>query len=68
MTNRIWIWALARMRPLARDERGASIAEYALLVAILILGVLLAVQNYSDAFFEMMQFISGEIEKVTSTT
>ncbi|MFW6027411.1 MAG: Flp family type IVb pilin [bacterium] len=66
--NRLWIWTLLRLRALAGDERGVNLVEYALLVAVAILLVLVAVRNFSNAFIEAANFISTEIDAAVNPT
>ncbi|MFP4002605.1 MAG: hypothetical protein ACLFV8_02425 [Alphaproteobacteria bacterium] len=67
MMKKAWIWAVMRMRTLAGDERGANMVEYALLIAVAILVVLVAVQNFSNAFIEATNFMSSEIKNAVGT-
>lgn len=61
--NRLWIWAIVRLRALAGDERGANFVEYALLVAFAVLLVLVAIRNYSNAFINAVNFVADSISK-----
>jgi Flp pilus assembly pilin Flp len=61
MFSKAWIWGLVRLRALAKDERGANMVEYALVIAVAILVVIVAIRNFSDAFIEATNFVSSEI-------
>jgi Flp pilus assembly pilin Flp len=68
MINKAWIWCLIRLRALAGDERGANMVEYALIIAVAILVVLIAIRSFSAAFIEATNFISGEIGDAVNNT
>lgn len=68
MMSKVWIWFLVQVRVLAREERGASLVEYALLIAIAVLVVLVAVRSFSEAFVNATNFISDEINDAVNKT
>ena len=67
MIRKAWIWAVAHLRTLNRDERAASLVEYALLIAVAILVVLVAVQNFANAFSEAANYIADEINNAVNS-
>jgi len=68
MMRKAWIWTLVQLRMLVREERGASLVEYALLVAIAILLVLFALRNFGAAVIEAANFVSNEINDAVNKT
>lgn len=68
MIRKAWIWTLVQCRTLTRDERAASLVEYALLIAIAVLVVLVALRNFSNAFTEATNFIANSINSAVNSS
>lgn len=59
--NELWLRSLIRFRTAARDERGASLIEYALLVALIALVCVVAVTSLGQAPKEIFESTATEL-------
>ncbi len=53
---------MSRMKRLARDQRGATAVEYALIMALIFLGMIGAVQAFATGTITMWTGVSDDIE------
>lgn len=63
MTKNLWIWVLAHTDALTKDERAASMVEYAVLIAILVLAVFVALEYFSNAFLLMTNYVVTKVNE-----
>lgn len=54
---------IVRIVAMRRGERGATIVEYALLVALIVLGAVIALSFMGDEITRMFEFLGREIAK-----
>lgn len=50
------------LKRLFEDPDGATVVEYGLLAALISVGLLIGLQNFSSALFDMLTFITGTLE------
>ncbi|WP_046116429.1 Flp family type IVb pilin [Ensifer aridi] len=50
------------LRCLVRSRDGATVVEYGLLAALISVGLLLGLQNFSGALLDMLTFITDTLE------
>lgn len=53
---------MERLRRLFRDHDGATAVEYGLLAALISVGLLIGLQNFSGALLGMLTFVIDTIE------
>lgn len=63
-----YAWAVARVTALLDDKNGASLLEYALLIAIGVLTVAVGAQIFSTQFRSMTDAITNKVSTATSTS
>jgi pilus assembly protein Flp/PilA len=50
------------LRCLVRNRDGATVVEYGLLAALISVGLLVGLQNFSGALLDMLSFITDTLE------
>ncbi|WP_028054223.1 Flp family type IVb pilin [Sinorhizobium medicae] len=50
------------LKRLFEDRDGAAVVEYGLLAALISVGLLIGLQNFSSALLDMLTFITGTLE------
>ncbi|ABR61342.1 Flp family type IVb pilin [Sinorhizobium medicae] len=50
------------LKRLFEDRDGATVVEYGLLAALISVGLLIGLQNFSSALLDMLTFITGTLE------
>jgi pilus assembly protein Flp/PilA len=54
-------WMRARVRSLVRDDQGQDLIEYAMLVALIAIGCVIAVTSAGDAVEGVFNSVAGQI-------